>query len=87
MLCQAGHDIPNAMPLRERASAATGRDVANASVLSPRISSESTPSCIRRAPNRSMAVPPGPTTSSPMSGGRPRSRPTSLSEKLRTSCR
>ncbi len=87
MLCHAGQDMPKAMPVSERASAARSRVSAKASSRLPATISASTPSWIRRAPTRSIAEPPGPTTSSPISGGSPSSSPTSLSAKWRTSWR
>ncbi len=42
---------------------------------------------ITRAPNRSIATPPGPVSAKPASAGSASSRPTSLSAKPRTSLR
>ena len=86
-LCEAGHDIPKAMPLSARASAATGRVVGErehgVADDQQRQHAELDPP---RA-DRSIAEPPGPTTSSPIRGGTPSSSPTSLRGKSRTSWR
>ena len=87
MVCDAGHETPNASPDSAIPSAATGTVAANAITTSPAITKSSAATSTRRAPRRSMIAPPGPTASSPVSGWMPSSSPVVLRLKLRTSCR